>query len=326
MKRILMPTFVVGLLLGLVSHTYAHIGDRLYPIFELTDADLEAIDLHDGSTGNWLDIVGEPTLTAIEFSAHTALEPYDPADMDFRIWLAWHDGTNRIYVAMEQADDIYINMFDSNIFEQSGMSGYDSSIRLSLDGDHSGGAYASLPCCSDEQAFEYARQAQFYTAIGETIGEDPHVAISVLQLLNQLYEYGSWYTHPPYADGGGGHFGENPVIAVTEFYVTPFDHMVWFSEEESLVSELSPGRIIGFKVRVVDTDDVEDSFAITFFTLPDIEDPTYEGASADFFLDGLLLGPSGAIPEVEDTAVESITWGRIKTSFRSLPNKEGGVP
>ena len=36
MKRILLTSFVVGLLLCLVSHTRAHQGDRLYPIFELT--------------------------------------------------------------------------------------------------------------------------------------------------------------------------------------------------------------------------------------------------------------------------------------------------
>ena len=322
MKRILLSTFVVGLLLGWVSHIYAHIGDRLYPIFELTDADLEAIDLKDGSIEEWLEIVGEPTLTAIEFFAHTALEPYDPADVDFRLWLAWHNATNRIYGAMERADDTYINIFDRSSYDWSQGPAFtwyqDSSISLALDGDHSGGAYGRYPCCEESeptQAFEFARQAQDYTAIGETIGEDSHVSIDVLQNLNPGYQYGTWYTRPPYADGGGRRFSENPVIAVTEFYVTPFDHMQWDSEAESRVSELSPGRIIGFKVRITDRDD-KDEIVGTLFNLPDLEAlPLDQLPSADFFLDGLLLGPGGAIPEVEDTAVESVTWGRIKASF-----------
>ena len=317
MKRI--PLFtLIGLLLFLVSHTHthAHIGDRVYPIIELTDADLEAIDLKDGSITDWLDIVGEPTITALEFFALTRLESYHPADMDFRIWLAWHDATNRIYVAMEQADDIYINTYDRSRKNHLNMSGQDSSIGLSLDGDHSGGAYARVPCCSDDpsQAFEYARQAQLYTAIGGTIGEDPHVSISMLQNLNPGYEYGNWYTLPPYADGGGGRLSENPVISVTEFYVTPFDHMVWSSEEESLVSELSPGQTIGFAISVVDQDKL--SVLSSYFSLPDIEKMTLDQwKSSDSFLDGVLLGPGGAIPEAEDTSVESVTWGRIKAAF-----------
>ena len=37
-------------------------------------------------------------------------------------------------------------------------------------------------------------------------------------------------------------------------------------------------------------------------------------SDADFLADAMLLGPGGRIPE--GTAVESLTWGRIKASFR----------
>jgi len=37
--------------------------------------------------------------------------------------------------------------------------------------------------------------------------------------------------------------------------------------------------------------------------------------SADFFVDGILVGPGGADAEV--TAVRNTTWGRIKASFRN---------
>ncbi|NKB67604.1 MAG: hypothetical protein GKR89_11115 [Candidatus Latescibacteria bacterium] len=314
------PLTVVGLLLCLATGLDAHQGERLFPIVELTDADLEAIDLHDGTVDDWLTVVGEPTVTALDFFAQTNLEPYDPADMDFRIWLAWHDGTDRLYAAMEQVDDIYVNNFDRNSGNFEFMWHQDSAIRLELDGDHSGGAFNTFPCCnSDEpaQAFEFARQAQPYNAIGQTVGDDPHVAIDVLQNLNPpAYEFGDWYTRPPYAEGGGGRFGENPVISVTEFYVTPFDHMVWSSQEESRASELSLGRTIGFRLTAIDRDN-KDEFINAWFTLPSNEGLTPDqNRSSDFFADGLLLGPGGALPkEEDDTAVEGLSWGRIKASF-----------
>ncbi|NKB67603.1 MAG: hypothetical protein GKR89_11110 [Candidatus Latescibacteria bacterium] len=316
MKCLTIILLTAGLLLGARAH--AHIGDRLYPIFELTDADLAAIDLHDGSAEDWLEIVGEPTMTAIEFSAQTALEPYDPADMDFRIWLAWHDGTDRIYAAMERVDDIYVNTFDRSTHNWSAspaiMQSQDSVLNLHLDGDHSGGDYHLFPCCnSDEEVARFAGQAQPYAAIGETRG-DPFVHIDIMQNLNRGYQWGTWYTELPYADGGGGRFGENPIITVTEFFVTPFDRFQWDSQEETLVSQLSPGKTIGFKMTVNDRDE-EESFNSTSLSLPDAE--TIDLTTADDFLDGLLLGPDGAIPAAEDdTAVEGLSWGRIKASFR----------
>jgi hypothetical protein len=45
MKPILLTAFVVGLLLCLVSDLHAHRGDRSYPFFELTDQDLQTIDV-----------------------------------------------------------------------------------------------------------------------------------------------------------------------------------------------------------------------------------------------------------------------------------------
>ena len=103
---------VAGLLLVLADHTQAHVGNRIYPIFELADEDVALIDIKDGSVEDWEEVVGEPSLTAIDFetSQHGVL-PYDPFNLDFRIWLAWHGTTNRIFVAMERADDVYVNGF-----------------------------------------------------------------------------------------------------------------------------------------------------------------------------------------------------------------------
>ncbi len=100
---------IIGLVLGLLGGAEAQESERLYPFVELTDADLAQIDVTDGSIDEWVELLGEPTLTALDFQAHPRA-PYDPADMDYRVWLAWHGATQRLYVAVERADDIYITM------------------------------------------------------------------------------------------------------------------------------------------------------------------------------------------------------------------------
>ena len=125
--------------------------------------------------------------------------------------------------------------------------------------------------------------------------------------------------NPPYADGGGRVLGEHPTISVTEFYVTPFDRFVWNSPEESLVSELYPGKIIGFAIGVVDND-LTEGFpldSIHYLRTEELSEDCggwslYPHCSDGFSL-GLLLGPGGEIPDI--SAVESITWGRIKAQF-----------
>ena len=101
---------ITGLVVGLLGGAEAQESERLYPFVELTDADLAQIDVTDGSIDEWIDLLGEPTLTALDFQTRPDWPPYDPADMDYRVWLAWHGATNRIYVAAERSDDIYIIM------------------------------------------------------------------------------------------------------------------------------------------------------------------------------------------------------------------------
>jgi hypothetical protein len=40
MKKALLTLFTVGLAFGLACHSGAHIGDRLYPFYELTEEDV----------------------------------------------------------------------------------------------------------------------------------------------------------------------------------------------------------------------------------------------------------------------------------------------
>ena len=288
----------VSLLPGLANRSEAAQGNRVYSIVELTDEDVARIDIRDGSVDDWLDVLGEPTVTTLDFWTYPE-GLLDPADMDFRIWLAWHDGTNRIYVAMERADDVLINEFDrtsENIIVGS-MDYHDTSMDLVVDADHSGGQYIGFGTMQRGDN----RQAQMYKAIAEVYDSGPQV-----DMLNSRSVRQDWFRLPPYAEGGGTVFGESPTISVTEFYVTPFDRFVWDSAEESIILDLVRGRVIGLAIYVPDRD-VGDAEPSVHYYLGAWESIT------DRFADCLLLGPGGEIPE--DTAVESVTWGRIKAQF-----------
>ena len=130
MQRFVWPNLVLSLA-GLLSVADAQEPDRIFPILQLTDRDAAEIDVTDGSVGDWEYIAGEPTLTPLDF-AITTFGSYDPADMDFRIWLAWHDATDRVYFAMERVDDVYVNEFDREDERMRIMSFHDSSVFLPL--------------------------------------------------------------------------------------------------------------------------------------------------------------------------------------------------
>ena len=59
---------VCFLILTLTASAEAHSGDRVYPIYELTDEMLAKIDLRDGSVQEWADRLGEPSMTSLDFA------------------------------------------------------------------------------------------------------------------------------------------------------------------------------------------------------------------------------------------------------------------
>ena len=79
------------------------------------------------------------------------------------------------------------------------------------------------------------------------------------------------------------------------------------------MSQLTEGRIIGFDIFIDDHDD--DSGLRAFYYLNRPDDSEFDQSSvvdASAFLDGVLLGPGG---ESGDSAVQSVSWGRIKASL-----------
>ena len=114
----------------------------VFPFAYLSDEMLEQIRLDDGRIDEWQELVGEPAMTLLDFQEDRGRGP-DPSDLDFRIWLAWHDDPARLYVAFVASDDVYDNTHDYSV-DWFGSSRdnmmWSDCIMMGFDGDHSGGA------------------------------------------------------------------------------------------------------------------------------------------------------------------------------------------
>ena len=91
LPRLVLCLFLVS---GFSDQAHAHSNGRVYPIVEITDAQLSRIEF-DGLIHDWEEL-GEPTMTFTrDFRTFKHWQTPDLADLDFRIWLRWHDKTNR---------------------------------------------------------------------------------------------------------------------------------------------------------------------------------------------------------------------------------------
>ena len=231
----------------------------------------------------------------------------DPADLAYRIFLAWHDKGNHLYAAIERVDDAYINTYPGGdpgrLFEFDG-------IELMVDGDHSGGRYARFGVSDEEEKDLKNFQAQQYFAIAESPDNNT---------LGYAGFGTDWAVFPPFADAGGYSDGrESPNTSIIELYVTPWDELDWRGPDTSKSSDLAPGEIIGIQVTVPDFDRgcfscVSPSYD-GFFTLSGV---TGTFSQADGFVDAELVPCSkGDCSQAPSTIVEVDTWARIKASFR----------
>lgn len=209
---------------------------------------------------------------------------------------------------MEQVDDLYFNELDrsGDDVNRGFMLAYDGSIQISVDGDHSGGAFLA-PRSAFDSRDEYLlfnmQEAQFYMAIAEAFDNKPNLS-TLLHALEPGYP--EWMVEPPFGDGGGSISGENPVLTVTELYLTPFDRLIWETPSDSEASDLSPDMVIGLSISVSDHD-FRGEGRESFHSLTSGLSGT--GAGADLFVDGQLLRlrAPGSV-----SVIESDSWGRIK--------------
>ena len=119
--------------------------------------------------------------------------------------------------------------------------------------------------------------------------------------------------------------GEKPTFWLIEFYVTCFDRLNHLSPEDSDVSQLTEGKIIGFDIWVIDYDDDSGLNALYHMDRPDGSEPEWAGNGSirAILVDGVLLGPGG---EDGNSAVQSVFWSRIKAPLEIDLRSQDSLP
>jgi len=295
MKKTFLAILAVSLVIGLASGAGAHIGGKIYNWYEISQADLASIDIRDGSIADWENVVGDPSLYATDFYFDPTVgdgAQYNPADLNYRMWLGWNQALDHTYCAMERVDDVYVNEYAGG--SPGDFWKYDG-IEFMMDGDHSGGDYtgsADPNWTAEEQKLNNNRTAQQYVALGDS---PDGVAVGYLGAAD-------WVTKLPYSDGYGKTTGQGPATTILEFYVTPFDDLIWNSPADSKPSVLAPGKFIGFNVATPDWD-----VPGTYHAYATLSGQAATWRYSERFVDGRLIST--------ESAVENDSWGRIKASF-----------
>jgi hypothetical protein len=302
MKRNVVGLLALALVVAFSGGALAHIDVAGSPflLFELTDAELAAIDIKDGSVADW-EALFDPSLVATDFYADPTVgdgAQYDPNDLDFRVWLGWTRATrgNHVYLALERVDDVHINEYEGG---SPGALWQHDSIEFMLDGDHTGGQYGGWGAdqYDSEEELKLINNAQAQQNLAISSSPDGILA-------GYLGQGTGWVNLPPYMDAGGSEVGTSPTIATIEMYCTPFDNCIWNDPEGSTMSTLVPDRIVGFQISIPDFD-VEPRVYHAFHTLSG-QAQTFK--YAERFVDGILVG-------ADITAVQSSSWADIKSSF-----------
>ena len=304
MRRISILVLAAAMVLAFGTASSAHIGGLVFPIFELPTSDLP--DINDGTLEDWEDVL---TGTSLD---HNSFEPLavgdgaavDPADLAYRMFMAWHSAGQHFWVAIERVDDVYINTYEGG--DLTGIWRFDS-VEIMLDGDHTGGAYNGFS--ADDYSEEEIKllsnfQAQQYVCVAESPDG---------RLLGYQGSGQGWVPLPPWSDAGGFSVGEAPNTSVIEMYLTAWDELNWAGAAQSKRSSLAAGKMVGFQYSVSDFDTEAGAYH-GFHTLSG-QPNTWR--MAENFVDGELIpcdtGDCGSAPA---TAVQSDSWGRIKASVR----------
>lgn len=297
---------IVGALLSvtLAGTVSAHLGDIVYPIYELPTSDLP--NLHDSTLEDWEGVLPNASLSIGDFQAQDIGQGtgVDPADLACRVFLAWNDVSQRIYVSIERLDDVYM---DPNL-------GPEGTVFL-VDGDHSGGQYRFMgDAYSEEESKRLSyTQAQSYALVPESLDTPQMWAGSAHQ----------WTTQPPWADVGGFQFGESPNYSAVEMAITPWDDLNWRGAEVSRRSSLKAGKIVGFQIHLGDSDEPKRQSGQYLLALPAVMTTVQDGDRtyshfyfADNFVDGELVPCHRGDCSGATTPVLRDSWGRIKASLR----------
>lgn len=285
-------------LLLLWEPSLAHTGDVIYPILEVPSSDVPT--LTDGTLDDWELALPNSSLSQSDFVAAVSDgSEKDLSDLAFRVFLAWNSNQQKLYFAIERLDDDFIPT-RNRVGE--------GSIRIMLDGDHSGGDFLFVASSNDEETSRRytGAQAQLYSL-------RPVETEALSQLTVSMLGSQGWARVDPWTGVGGFHRAGVPALSVFELSVTLWDDLHPDGVDQSRQSSLHPGKIIGFQVEVSDLDN--DDTGLQSFRLGGLQNP--DGSfTADDFADGELVPCN--ISDCTGSASSSVamdSWARIKAGL-----------
>ena len=96
---------------SLAIPAHGHQGNSILPVYEFPPAWLP--DLHDGSVRDWEDALPGPSFTSFDLLSvrAAAYQTPDPFDLSVRGFLGWSFQEQRLYIAVERIDDVYVNTY-----------------------------------------------------------------------------------------------------------------------------------------------------------------------------------------------------------------------
>ena len=118
-------------------------------------------------------------------------------------------------------DDVLVTEYDC--YGPLPLPAVDAFVYFAVDGDKSGGTVREFG--DDSMVIQESSnvQAQTYSAFAKNYGNDSNVTLNGISFESSW----EWMHQVPYADGGGIIVDSRPLFYVVEFYVTPFDRIVW---------------------------------------------------------------------------------------------------
>jgi len=219
--------------------------------------------------------------------------------------MGWSDATDRFYLMAEVFDDLH-----QTDRENPNELWSDDCWELGIDAGHTGGTY-------DPPADGWADDETKKEILGSRF-QSFKFAVPPYPGVMQYYGSGAatWYIgdtglpgNNPYWDAGwsytGDQFGESTYTM--EVMLTPWEHLDWRGPETSKILDLEAGMISGVGWAFGDFDEIQREYKGYW---------TISGANTNR---GVSLSDVYLLPTTEitggPTAVESKTWGRIKSQF-----------
>ncbi len=288
MKKMLAMFIVLGVVVFAASMSSAHLRtDEIFVVPHVPD-NLSV----DGDGSEWQMLPRQYYLTMDDLLETTDKGvSMDPANLAVKVAWGWSSVTNKIYMWEERFDN-FSNARITTTDRQ-------ENIEFGLDADHGGERMNNVAVEDlDGARWEGARGQGYRYYLNR---EDP------------LWHWGAstWASLSPYAEIGWDLDGEigGEGVQTVELSVTPFDDLHPEGIDQSTIHTLTEGEVVGIVFAVKDNDDPESGgYDQGWWS----SSHATADCCADSFNDYVLLGFE---PDIW-TAVETDSWGRIKSTFR----------